>query len=202
MELSGQQLACERGGRLVFSGLSFHVEAGGLLLLRGPNGAGKTSLLRMLAGLIEPARGAIVVKGGEAGLPLAQQCHFVAHQEALKPALTVEENLAFWARFLGGGDVRRGLDAFELAALADLPAALLSAGQRRRLALSRLALLHRPVWLMDEPTNALDAVSQVRLARVMGEHLERGGIIVAATHVDLVLKATRVLDFDTLDRAA
>lgn len=202
MELKGIDLACERGGRTVFAGLSFRVSSGGLLLLRGPNGAGKTSLLRVIAGLNEPEHGELSLRGGDTTLSLAQQCHFIAHQEAIKPALSVEENLSFWARFMGSGDVRQGLDAFGLQPLADLPAALLSAGQRHRLALSRLRLLARPIWLLDEPTNALDAVSQMRLARVMAEHLEEGGVILAATHVELVVKATQVLDFDALAKAA
>ncbi len=202
MELKGIDLACDRGGRTVFAGLSFRISAGGLLLLRGPNGAGKTSLLRMIAGLNEPQSGSLSLRGGNETLTLGQQCHFIAHQEAIKPALTVEENLGFWAGFMGSGDIRQGLDVFGLQPLADLPAALLSAGQRRRLALSRLKLVARPVWLLDEPTNALDAVSQMRLARVMGEHLEEGGIILAATHVDLVVKATQVLDFDAVAKAA
>lgn len=202
MELRGEDLACERGGRQVFAGLSFRAGAGDLLALRGPNGAGKTSLLRMIAGLIESAAGSLTLEGGAEGRGIGQQCHFIAHQEALKPALTVEENLAFWCDFLGGGDLRAALDAFALQALADLPAALLSAGQRRRLALSRLALDGRPVWLLDEPTNALDATSQMRLARLMGEHLAQGGVIVAATHVDLATKPTAVLDFEPPRRAA
>ncbi|MGE0211045.1 MAG: heme ABC exporter ATP-binding protein CcmA [Parvibaculaceae bacterium] len=202
MELKGDDLACERGGRQVFAGLSFRLASGGMLALRGPNGAGKTSLLRMIAGLVEPAHGSLVLSGGNPDCTLAQQCHLIAHQEAQKPVLTVEENLAFWGSFYGSGDVRRALDAFELTALADLPAALLSAGQRRRLALSRLALVERPIWLLDEPTTALDATSQMRLARLMGDHLAQGGLIVVATHVDLVVKANVVLDFEQLRRAA
>lgn len=202
MELKGDDLACERGGRQVFAGLAFRLAGGGMLALRGPNGAGKTSLLRMIAGLVEPSQGELSLSGGDAERTLAQQCHFIAHQEAQKPALTVEENLAFWGSFLGGGDARRALDAFDLTGLADLPAALLSAGQRRRLALSRLSLVERPVWLLDEPTTALDATSQVKLARLMGNHLEEGGLIVVATHVDLVVKASVVLDFEQLRRAA
>ena len=202
MELKGEDLACERGGRQVFAGLSFRLSGGGLLVLRGPNGAGKTSLLRMIAGLVEPSCGTLSVMGSDGDRTLPQQCHFIAHQEALKPALTVEENLAFWGAFLDGGDVRRALDAFDLSGLADLPAALLSAGQRRRLALSRLALVERPIWLLDEPTTALDATSQVKLARLMGEHLAQDGLIVAATHVDLVTKASEVLDFEQLRQVA
>jgi len=202
MELRGADLVCERGGRRVFAGLTFHAASGDLLLLRGPNGAGKTSLLRMIAGLLDPVQGRISLTGAEADLALAQQCHFVAHQEAIKPSLTVIENLRFWARFLGEGDVRRGLEAFGLQPLADIPAALLSAGQKRRLALSRLGMVERPVWLLDEPTNALDSISQVRLARVMGDHLEQGGLIVAATHVDLVTKPSRIVDFDRAGRGA
>jgi heme ABC exporter ATP-binding subunit CcmA len=121
------------------------------MVLTGANGTGKTSLIRMIAGLFEPAAGRLELEGGSSEPTIGQQCHFVAHQDALKPALTAAENLGFWSDFLGSGDVAAGLAAFDLSALAGLQAGFLSAGQKRRLALSRLALTARPLWLLDEP---------------------------------------------------
>lgn len=186
----------------MFRGVSFRAAAGELVVLKGRNGAGKTSLLRMIAGLIEPAAGALRLEGRTGDLAIGQQCHLIAHQDALKPALTVRENLAFWADFLGGGDLAQGLEAFALGDLGELPAGLLSAGQKRRLALSRLSLLFRPIWLLDEPTVGLDASSQQRLERLMGAHLAAAGLIIAATHVELARPADRVVDFDAWERAA
>lgn len=199
MRLIGEGLGCQRGDRTVFAGLGFEVGAGELVVLRGANGSGKTSLLRMIAGLIEPAAGRLTLEGG-ADTGLARQCHFVGHQDALKPALTARENLRFWDEFLGDGDPRSraglaaGLAAFDLTAIAGLQAGLLSAGQKRRLALSRLALVPRPLWLLDEPTVGLDSASQTRLAALMTAHLAGGGLMIAATHVDIGLAAARTID--------
>lgn len=194
MKLSGQDLACVRGGRRVFSGLSFAVSAGEALLLTGPNGAGKSSLLRLIAGLIHPVAGSLTLDGGDPELSVGEQCHYVGHLDPLKPALTVSENLAFWARFLNGGDagdadarITAGLEAVGLHDLAGLPAGYLSAGQRRRLSLARVLSVARPVWLLDEPATALDAASQQRLHQTMQAHLGAGGVIVAATHGPLGL---------------
>jgi heme exporter protein A len=194
MNLSGLDLTCIRGGRRVFSGVNFSVDSGAALVLTGPNGAGKSSLLRMIAGLIRPAEGRLALKGGDAEMSLGEQAHYVGHLDPLKPALTVTENLSFWARFLNGkaapadlGLAERGLDAVGLADLADLPAGYLSAGQRRRLSLARLLAVPRPIWLLDEPTTALDAASQDRLWALMHDHLVAGGLLVAATHGPLGL---------------
>ncbi|MDX1717638.1 MAG: heme ABC exporter ATP-binding protein CcmA [Anderseniella sp.] len=199
MEIVGKALACERGGRLVFENLDVRATGGRMLVLRGPNGAGKTSLLRLLAGLAEPAAGDLNLIGAPGDGEIAGQVHFVAHQDAIKLHLTVEENLTFWAGFLGGGNIETALDAMNLRALRQFQAQRLSAGQKRRLGLARLALAPRPVWLLDEPTVGLDTASQALLAKLMNAHLETGGIIVASTHIDLPVASTDVLDFAQVD---
>lgn len=185
MELLGQDLTCERGGRIVFRNISLSLKPGQLMQLTGPNGSGKSSLLRLIAGLNEAQTGSVTLEGGSEDLSLGQQAHYVAHQEPVKAALTVAENLAFWRDFLGGGDVDDALDAFDLSRLSSYPAGLLSAGQKRRLALARLVLVPRVLWLLDEPTVGLDTANLARLVGVMARQLDRGGMIIAATHVPL-----------------
>ena len=185
MELLGHDLTCERGGRIVFRGVSLSLKPGQLMQLTGPNGSGKSSLLRLIAGLNEAQAGSLALAGGSEELTLGQQAHYVAHQEPVKGALSVFENLAFWRDFLGGGDVDEALAAFDLSRLSAYPAGLLSAGQKRRLALARLVLVPRVLWLLDEPTVGLDTASLARLVGVMAAQLDQGGMIIAATHVPL-----------------
>jgi heme exporter protein A len=191
MRLSGRGVRCVRGGREVFSGLDFEVSDGEALAVVGSNGSGKTSLLRLIAGLLTTSGGSIGIEGGEAELTLPEQAHYLGHRDALKPALSVMENLAFWRDFLGGdaSDARSSLSTVGLDHAVHLPAAYLSAGQRRRLSIARLLAVQRPVWLLDEPTNALDAAGQTMFAGLMGDHLSRGGLIVAATHAPLGIAA-------------
>jgi heme exporter protein A len=177
---AGHALACRRGARLVFEGLDFALEPGNVLLLRGPNGSGKSSLLRLMAGLLQPVAGAF----SWAGAPIEPERHrrrraFLGHLDAVKPGLTVAENLRFWC---GAGAVEKGLEAFGIAALARLPARLLSAGQRRRLALARIAGSAAPLWLLDEPGNALDAEAQGLFAATLARHRASGGLAVIALH--------------------
>src|SRR5712671_1099140 len=191
MRLSGRGVRCVRGGREVFSGRDFDASAGEALAVTGANGSGKTSLLRLIAGLLTISGGSIGLEGGEAELTLPEQAHYLGHRDALKPALSVMENLAFWRNFLGGeaSDTQTSLATVGLDHAAQLPAAYLSAGQRRRLSIARLLAVRRPVWLLDEPTNALDAAGQIMFAALMGDHLARGGLIVAATHAPLGIAA-------------
>ena len=184
MRLSASDLACRRGGREVFAGVGFSVTAGEALLISGRNGSGKSSLLRMVVGLLRAAAGRIVLQGGDPELTVGEQAHYLGHQDALKPSLSVGENLRFWADFLGAAapDVAAPLAAAGLDALADLPAAYLSAGQRRRLSIARLIAVKRPIWLLDEPASTLDAAGQSRLTELMRTHLSEGGLILAAAH--------------------
>jgi heme exporter protein A len=184
MLLKADRIACERGGRRIFSDLSFTVSAGEFLELRGSNGAGKSSLLRMLAGFNKPAAGHLKIEAEAA---------YVGHLDAIKPALTVHENLAFWHDYFGDGDVDAAIAAFALAPMANDPAALLSQGQKRRLALSRLALQRKPIWLLDEPASSLDAASFEKLRQLMIDHVQAGGMIVAATHTTLGLTPSQTL---------
>ena len=167
MRLSATDLACRRGGRDVFAGVSFSVASGESLTIRGRNGAGKSSLLRMMAGLVRVAGGQLSLEGGDPELTLGEQAHYLGHLDALKPSLSVEENLRFWSAFLGAAaaDLGEPLRAVGLDTLSDLPAAYLSAGQRRRLSIARLLTVKRPLWLLDEPTSTLDAAAQVPAGR-------------------------------------
>jgi heme exporter protein A len=191
MRLSGRGVRCVRGGREVFSHLDFEASSSETLAITGANGAGKTSLLRLIAGLLIPSAGSIELEGGEAELTLPEQAHYLGHRDALKPALSVTENLTFWRDFLGGeaADAGESLAAVGLDHAAHLPAAFLSAGQRRRLSLARLLAVKRPIWLLDEPATALDVSGQSLFTGLMRDHLARGGLIIAATHGPLGIEA-------------
>lgn len=194
--LVATQLACLRGGRVVFKNLSFSLAAGQALALTGSNGSGKTSLLRLLAGLVPKAAGRVT------GLQ-SEQIHYIGHLNAHKMRLTVRENLAFWGAFLNAEQqnlaipaIAETLMAAGLAEQVDLMASDLSAGQGRRLALARLMLVPRPFWLLDEPFNALDDKARHWLGLMAARHLEAGGMIIAATH-DTLPFATHKLDVGT-----
>lgn len=199
---SGENLACRRGGRTVFAGLTFSVASGGAIVLRGPNGSGKTTLLRLMAGLARPITGTLQWSGEVLEDPETHGRHlrFIGHLDAIKPAFTVRENLAFWADFWGSGDaalIRKAMDAFGLTALADFPARLLSAGQRHRLALARLVASPAPLWLLDEPANALDDRSIGALTQTIADHRAKGGMVILASHgADLVTGAVTTLSLD------
>jgi heme exporter protein A len=188
--LAANDLSCQRGGRTVFDGLSFALQPGEALLLTGPNGAGKTSLLRQVAGLLPLAAGRFSLDGAGIDAERSELCHYVGHLNAVKASFSVRENLAFWAEFLGpdAASVDRALAAFGLGALAELPAGLLSAGQKRKLALSRLFTAQRPIWLLDEPQVSLDTASLKLLDAALKDHLKGGGIALVASHTPLKTK--------------
>jgi heme exporter protein A len=199
-EFTGAGLACVRGERLVFENLSFRARPGEALLLTGPNGSGKSSLLRLMAGLLPPESGRLAWGGSAVGDdPDAHRAriHYVGHLDAVKPALTVAENLGFYAALRGHradpDRLARALQRFDLERLADTPARFLSQGQRRRAALARLLAAPAPLWLLDEPTLALDDASLARLAGVLSDHLAGGGLVVAATHAPIALAAAQRL---------
>jgi heme exporter protein A len=191
--LEVRSVAAFRGDHLVFADISFHLASGGALVLTGRNGSGKTTLLRLVAGLAPRAAGEVLWAGEDALADLpshAARLAYLGHQDAVKPALTVAENLALWAPGAANGravSVERALAAVGLEELGGLPARMLSAGQRRRVAIARLALSGAILWLLDEPTAALDMASVARLGILAADHRARGGMVIAATHLDLPL---------------
>ena len=186
MRLLAENVSVDRGGRRIVDSVDFVLSDGEGLILSGPNGAGKSTLLRAIAGLLPLASGALTLDGESE--EIAASLHYVGHAEGMKPALTVRENLAFWSSFLARERAGAALapvdalDAFGLAHVIDIPAGYLSAGQKRRVALARLLVAPRPIWLLDEPTTALDVRAQGALAAVMARHRAGGGIVLAATH--------------------
>lgn len=184
--LAVHELAVARGGLRAVEGVSFTLQAGEALILRGPNGIGKTTLLRCVAGLQSPVEGRIEMP--------ADAVAYAAHADGLKSALSVAENLRFWAQVFGGSDEVRALEQMDLAALADRPALALSAGQKRRLGLARLLVSGRPLWVLDEPTVSLDTASVGRFVDMIRLHLSGGGAALMATHIDLGLDEARVMD--------
>ncbi len=208
MRLEAENLAGERGGETIFSHLSFTVDAGEALVVTGPNGSGKSTLLRIICGLLIPEVGRVKLTDGAEILPVRAACHYLGHQNAMKPALSVRENLAFWQKFNGGEalDIEEALDAVDLPDVEHIPFGYLSTGQKRRVSIAKLLVSHRPLWIVDEPTAGLDKASEARFASLMRDHMRQGGLIVAATHIPLGLdgamsEAGNVL-VRTLDMAA
>ncbi len=189
MRLTASGLAAERGGRAVFAGLSFSLAGHGLLAVTGPNGAGKSTLLRVIAGLLTPTAGTVALEPEPPGVSL----HYLGHADGLKTALTVEQNLAFWQRVWGAGDIETALARVGLLSLAGISAGALSAGQRRRVAIARLLLVQRPLWLLDEPATALDESAEATLGGLIGEHIGAGGMAVVATHRPLPIAPSATL---------
>lgn len=189
MNLYVDNLTIEWGGRLILANMSFTLAAGHALVIEGENGSGKTSLLRAIAGLLSPTRGSIRFENEAA---YEEQIYYLGHESGLTPALTVVENLRFWASVLGGrgASIPSALARFGLAHAVDLPVRVLSAGQKRKVALAGLLVAHRPLWLLDEPTAALNSTGQVLVANMCADHLQQGGYIVATTHIPLGFPAT------------
>jgi heme exporter protein A len=209
-EFSGADIRCIRGERVVFAGLSFAVVAGGALLLGGPNGSGKSSLLRVMAGLLPATAGVLRRDGADIhNDPESHRAslHYVGHLDAVKSVLSVTENLTFWAGMRSpdrdaARHVGAALDKFGLASLGDMPARLLSAGQRRRLSLARLIASQAPLWLLDEPTVALDAASVKIMVGCIADHRAGGGMVVLSTHIDLGIDAATTLALDDFSATA
>ena len=189
--LTAERLACARGDRKLFENLSFRVRAGQALAVEGANGSGKTSLLRLIAGFLSPAAGRLIVQDANGDSDDAEErgkkIGWLGHHDGLKPQLTVQEQLTFWAALYRGIANAEVLAQVGLARQADLPCRYLSAGQKRRLALARLQVSGRPLWLLDEPFAALDTSGQALVAQLMALHCGQGGIIIAATHDPLGL---------------
>ncbi|MEM9047438.1 MAG: heme ABC exporter ATP-binding protein CcmA [Pseudomonadota bacterium] len=206
MALLVENLTLDRGGRRIVSDLSFAVEDGTALILRGPNGAGKSTLIRALAGLGQPSAGRIVLLQAQKPVDIADQLAYAGHLDAVKPAMSVAENLRFWARFLGSAEVGAALDVametFALGPIAQQPAAMCSAGQRRRLGLARLLLAPRRLWLLDEPSVSLDVATVATLCGLIDRHCETGGIALVATHTDLAVARKETLELRPPERPA
>ncbi|MBD9374679.1 heme ABC exporter ATP-binding protein CcmA [Rhizobium sp. ARZ01] len=195
MRLVAEGLSAKRGEDLIFQDISFEVEAGKALVVKGPNGSGKSTLLRVVAGLLPHESGKVRLsdQGTQSPEAVAAACHYLGHRNAMKRELTVEENLRFWRAFLGdsaGGNgmgIEQAADAVGLGGIVHLPFGYLSAGQQRRMAMAKLLVAWRPVWILDEPTAALDTAAEMMFAGLVKEHLKRGGLALAATHQPLGL---------------
>jgi len=197
LRIRAEHLAIARAGLPLAAGLSFTLERREALVVLGANGSGKSTLLRTLAGLLPAAAGSVRLEGGGEDWPdIAAACHYFGHLNAMKPVLTVEENLEFWQRFQGAPavPVAAALERLGLAHARTLPYAYLSTGQKRRAAAAKLLLNHRPVWLLDEPTAGLDAAAAETFAQLMRDHLAADGLLVAATHAPLGLDDARTLE--------
>ncbi|CAK10021.1 heme ABC exporter ATP-binding protein CcmA [Rhizobium johnstonii] len=201
MHLTAEILAARRGEDLIFVNISFHLAAGEALVLTGKNGSGKSTLLRVVAGLLRPEKGTVIFHDEESpgGRHAGEVSHYLGHRNAMKNELTVAENLDFWRAFLGNTgsaaalSVEDATDAVGLSGITHLPFGYLSAGQQRRIAFAKLLVAHRPVWILDEPTAALDASADRLFADLIEAHLEKGGIVLAATHQPLGLRNSQEL---------
>ncbi|MCH4541289.1 heme ABC exporter ATP-binding protein CcmA [Ochrobactrum sp. POC9] len=196
MRLEAENLAGERGGETIFAGLSFALSEGEALVVTGPNGSGKSTLLRIICGLLQTEAGKVELREDGTVLPVRAACHYLGHQNAMKPALSVRENLSFWQKFNGAAqaEIDEALEAVDLPGVEHLPFGYLSTGQKRRVSIAKLLVSHRPLWIVDEPTAGLDKASEARFAEIMRGHMREGGMIVAATHIPLGLEGVSAFD--------
>lgn len=196
MRLIVENLAAERGGATIFSRVGFSLVRGGSLVVTGPNGSGKSTLLRVVASLLPASRGTVRLEGADAEATVPSVTHYLGHENAMKTALTVTENLAFWQKFLGDPlmTIGQALEVVGLSGTGHLPFGYLSTGQRRRAAIARMLVSRRDIWLVDEPTAGLDAASEARFAGIMADHVRGGGILIAATHQPLGLDGAMALE--------
>jgi heme exporter protein A len=206
--LTVSALAARRGEDLIFSDIGFSLQAGEALVVTGRNGSGKSTLIRVIAGLLPRERGEVSVSVPGIDVPrAAEACHYLGHRNAMKREMTVGENLVFWKRFMGDFAGGAGVEPEEaatrlgLAELVHLPFGYLSAGQQRRMAMAKLLCAWRPIWLLDEPTAAVDVQSEELFAGLMKGHLARGGIIIAATHQELGLEGVKWLEMKGFEYA-
>ena len=198
---TGTDLVCFRGGRIVFAGLDFALSAGEALVLRGPNGSGKSSLLRLMAGLSRPLEGTIDWQSGPVSKdPEAHNArlHYIGHADPVKPVLTVTENIRFWSSLRTGssdGDsLPLALEKLGIGYLADVPGRFLSAGQKRRVNLARILASPAPLWLLDEPSTALDRAAGKSLNDAIAGHRAGGGMVVVSSHAEESLADAREID--------
>ncbi|WP_343313288.1 heme ABC exporter ATP-binding protein CcmA [Brucella sp. BE17] len=196
MQLVAENLAGERGGETIFAQLSFSLWRGEALVVTGPNGSGKSTLLRIICGLLPVEAGSIRLRDHGENLPIRAACHYLGHQNAMKPALSVRENLGFWQQFHGDQqyDITEALEAVDLSGVEELPFGYLSTGQKRRVSIAKLLVSHRPLWIVDEPTAGLDKASEARFAQLMLDHMGKGGMVIAATHIPLGLEGVNRVD--------
>lgn len=195
MKFQATHLAATRGGRTIFSEIGFELSAGDGLIVTGPNGAGKSTLLRVIAGLLPASRGTLTLSIQDEA-DIREHCHYLGHKNMLKEALSVAENLHFWQSYTGTQDldIDEALDKVKLKGINSIPAGYLSAGQKRRVAIARLLVSKKPIWLVDEPTAALDRNAELNFSRILQDHLNKGGIAIAATHQPLNLSAPKSLE--------
>ncbi len=201
MRLMAENLSARRGEDLIFKDISFALDGGESLVLTGKNGSGKSTLLRTVAGLLRPETGRVTwtSDSAEAGMRAAEACHYLGHRNAMKAELSVSENLTFWRKFLGdfagniGTSVGEAAEQVGLGGITHLPFGYLSAGQQRRMAFAKLLVAWRPVWILDEPTAALDVSAESVFTGLIKEHLAAGGIVLAATHQPLGLEDAQEL---------
>lgn len=196
MQLIAENLACDRGETRIFESVSFALKSCEGMLVTGPNGAGKSSLLRVLLGYLPAAQGSVAVDGAD----VARFAHYLGPQNGMKPALTVLENLTFWQNNYGAAELTplAALERVGLAHVLEVPYSDLSTGQKRRVAIARLFLNHRPIWLLDEPTSGLDSQAETMFAGIVADHMKAGGIVVAATHLPIDVDGMKRLRFQAL----